>query len=136
MKAYYKERIFDDRKPVQVLLFLDEDNMIVNLDGTFAYGLHAKEGTGHKTIKQLAKTENTAGTGYREIEVDEPLARKAIRLGKMYRTVLDKKGILPLDAELRKKEEKDSLLYGSRECIPKDFQEKAKELYESAGIKL
>jgi len=119
---------------MHVLLFLDVDSMVVYWQGTFGYGLHARDATGHETIRQLAETRNTAGTCYRELEVDDNLAQEIIALGTRYRQDLARRGILPLDAELRPKEEKRRLLYESRQHIFKEFQDKARELYESAGI--
>jgi len=117
------------------MLFLDEDCMIACVNGIFAFGLHATSATGHETIRRLAETGDTAGTGYREIDVDDRLAGETIALGKKYRQEFDRKGILPMDTELRPQAEKHQLLSSSGKYIPGDFQAKALELYLSAGIR-
>ncbi|MBI2583928.1 MAG: hypothetical protein HYW25_04640 [Candidatus Aenigmarchaeota archaeon] len=50
MQAYRKER-----KEMHLLLFLEEDSMVVYRDGRFAYGLHAKDATGHESVRWLAE---------------------------------------------------------------------------------
>ena len=133
MRAYHKERTTRGTgEPMHVMLFLDDNSMVIYRNG-FKFGLHAREATGHETIKRLAETGDTTGTGYRELDVNDKLANETIALGRKYRQELDRAGILPINAELLSSEKKE-LLLNNPINISQDFQDKARELYESAGI--
>ncbi|MCX6818424.1 MAG: hypothetical protein NT129_00290 [Candidatus Aenigmarchaeota archaeon] len=138
MKAYHKQRE-DNGMHIMLLLERNLDCMVVYKNGFFDFGLWSIEATGHETIKKIAETGIVDGTKYRELQVDDKLADETTRIGTDYRIELNRLGIRPIYTELRSVEEKHHLLNSP---VPKelkefqDFQVLARELYESAGIKL
>jgi hypothetical protein len=138
MRAYHKQRE-DNGMHIMLLLERNLDCMVVYRNGSFDFGLWTREATGHETIRKIAETGSIDETQYKEVKVDDKLANETVKLGTDYRIELNTLGIRPLYAELRSVEEKHHLL---NIPVPKELKEfqalqiAARELYESAGIKL